>query len=495
MMPFVLLLMVLLLPVSLNAQEFGFGDSDGFGFSDFSSPSVNISGEVKAEIKTYFNDLETADRAREIRMGDIFSGNLNFDASGSSAQGVINLALTPVFNGTSPVEIDEAYVRAFFGPVTITGGLKKLTWGKADSFGPLDLVNPLDYTDLSQISDPLSIKNSRPMLHASWSTGSFSKMEAVFVPWFKGHKFATHGRWTPNQMTNLQKGVAENLTETATGKIGQLMSVGKINEALALKGMLENDLPDMIASYFNESIGGADIYPDTNTLNYAQGGIRFTTTLGSSDLGFQYYTGRLPRPGVIIRIDEDFIDSFLDGPGPDTDKISVHVDYSYFHHLGLDFARVIAGFNLRAEAGANLTNDFDGNDGLVHNPAFVWSLGFDRDLIANINLNLQGTGRVRFFNDRVGSKILDDCEAGGKISSTRITGIVSRKFLRDELELKATALWGIEDGDFLVTPSVSWSRNSVCARLSAGFFGGERDGELGQYRDNSYVKMTLSYTF
>jgi hypothetical protein len=42
---------------------------------------------------------------------------------------------------------------------------------------------------------------------------------------------------------------------------------------------------------------------------------------------------------------------------------------------------------------------------------------------------------------------------------------------------------------------VIWSKNDVTAELSAGFFAGDKDGELGQYRDNSFIKAALGYSF
>jgi hypothetical protein len=77
------------------------------------------------------------------------------------------------------------------------------------------------------------------------------------------------------------------------------------------------------------------------------------------------------------------------------------------------------------------------------------------------------------------------------MTSTRITAILVKKFLRDELELKATTLWGIEDKDFLIIPAVTWTKNDLSLELSVDFFG----GEIGQYRDNSYVKTVLTWKF
>jgi hypothetical protein len=234
-------------------------------------------------------------------------------------------------------------------------------------------------------------------------------------------------------------------------------------------------------------------YPDTSTLRYAQAGLRYTTTVGSSDLGFQYYFGRLPRPVSIISAEP----GFFTAPGTplDMSKVNVAVAYNYYHQIGVDFARVIAGFNLRAEAGANITGDLDGTDGMINNPALVWSLGFDRDLFLGLNANLQGTGSIRLLQNKLGDSPLEDAEAGKDLTSSRITLVLSKKFFRDELELKTTGLWGIEDKDFLIMPGVVWSKNDVTAELSAGFFGGDKAGELGQYKDNNYIKVALGYSF
>ena len=358
-----LVIILFLIPAFAFTQDsFGFGETEsGFGFETTSKLSVNISGEVEAGFTVFIDDFNSGDEIKNTRLGDIFLGSLNFEASNSSAEGVIKLKLRPVFDGTSPLEIDEAYLRAFFGSLTLEGGLRKLSWGKADSYGPLDVINPIDYRDLTKLSDQASVKMARPMLHAAFALSSFSKIEAVFVPWFQGNKFALQGRWAPSQILLLS----------------QLIKV-------------------------------EEHYVDSNkTLEYAQAGARFTTSFGSSDFGMQYYYGRLNRPRVSM--------------GP----TGLSMDYNAYHQIGLDFARVIAGFNLRAEAGANITKDLDGADPEIENPALVWSLGFDKELFS-VNVNIQGNGKVRLFNGKIKDGTAD-CEAGTDLSSARITGIISKK--------------------------------------------------------------------
>jgi hypothetical protein len=169
--------------------------------------------------------------------------------------------------------------------------------------------------------------------------------------------------------------------------------------------------------------------------------------------------------------------------------------YNPYHQIGVDWAQVIAGFNLRAEAAANITEDPSGDDGAVYNPSIAWSLGFDRDLVWGINLNLQCNETIRLFNSRVGGSAQTDIEAGTDITTTRITASLSKKILRDELEIKASCLWELESGAVLIMPALVWTKGDVAVELSGGIFAGDADGLFGQFRDNSFVKAAITYTF
>jgi hypothetical protein len=431
---------------------------------------IAINGEVSAEFLGFVNDFDSWTALNAAKLGDVFSGALRFSASGSAADAVINLNLSPA---ASPVTIDEAYARASFGPVDIEGGLRKLTWGRADSYGPLDVINPLDYPDLTKMSDPMSVKLARPLVRVSWGIGSFSKLEGVFVPAFQGHRFALDGPWAPSQITEITA-MVPSLAESLKA------SLGPTPPSLVLDSLDQWRDDFTIAGYYQQRKEG---------LAYAQAGLRFTTTAGSSDLGVQYYYGRLFRPELSIRIDK-YLASF------DPEKI-LSVDYNSYHQIGVDFARVIAGFNTRAEAALNITEDLAGDRPDIYNPSVAWSAGFDRDIIAGINVNLQAVETIRLFHDKIGSDPLlaIDTEDGKDPTSTRLTLILSKKFFRDKLELKALGLWDIEDMGFLAMPGIVYSSNDVSVELTYGAFGGERDSELGQYRDNHFVKTVLTYSF
>jgi hypothetical protein len=469
------------------------GDDFGFGFGgEASSPSpapafagVRIGGEASAALLGFVDDFDSWASLNAAELGDVFSGALRFSASGSAADAVINLNLAL---GASPVSIDEAYARAYFGPVNLEGGLRKLTWGRADSYGPLDVINPLDYTDLTAISDPMKVKLARPLLRLSWGIGSFSKLEGVFVPGFRAHRFALEGPWAPSQITGLSGALSTMLAAYAA----QAMGSGMFTDAQQrnLSGKLNT---------FMAAVKPQDLYRDSEPgLEYAQAGLRFTTSIGSSDFGAQYYYGRLPRPAINIQVKPGFIVPNADGAtvAVDPNQLTLGMDYNSYHQIGVDHARVIAGFNTRAEAAINLTEDLEGDRPGVYNPSVAWSAGFDRDLFAGINLNLQAAETIRLFHDKIGDDPMAiDTEDGKELTSTRLTLILSKKFFRDKLEFKAVGLWDIEDPGFLIMPGISYGSNGVSLELRGGIFGGEKDSELGQYRDNHFVKTVLTYSF
>ena len=420
---------------NIYAQDFGFGfgDEDTIGITN-NAAAVSVGGEVSASLLGYADDFSNG--MDQTRLGDVFSGKLNFSAGTSFADGVINLKLRPTMQ---PVSIDEGYVRAFFGNLEIEGGLRKLTWGKADSFGPLDVINPLDYSELTDLSDSMNLKIARPLIHASYRVGSFSKIEGVFVPFFEPLRYATEGRWVPAQMAELSQ--------------YQAMGVPVTQE-------------------------------DTSTLKYLQAGARYTTTIGPADFGLQYYYGRLTRPAVTMTF-----------APPSPMPTAINFAYNPYHQIGVDWAQVLFGFNARAELALNLTGDLSGDDGSVHNPALLGALGFDRDLVWGINLNFQCNESIRLMNSKIGNNPMLDIEADTDMTSTQIIAALSKKFLRDELEARFAVLCGIEDGDFLFIPSFTWVKDAVSVELSCGIFGGNKDGQFGQYKDNSFVKVALMYSF
>jgi hypothetical protein len=223
--------------------------------------------------------------------------------------------------------------------------------------------------------------------------------------------------------------------------------------------------------------GMTKVFPNPS-LEYAQAGLRFTTTLGPADFGAQYYYGRLSSPVI----------SMIPGTSP-----TVYFDYNPYHQIGLDYAQVIAGFNIRAEAAANITRDIAGDNGKIYNPALAWSFGFDRILFADITLNMQANETIRLMDSKISNNT--DIEAGKDITATQVTASISRSFLRGDLEAKIAGIWEIEAADFVIAPILTWKKGGISIDFLIGIFGGDTTGPLGQYHNNNFVRLGIAYTF
>jgi hypothetical protein len=537
-------LFVLSLPFpALSAQE-------GFGFGAVPADAAAPSGAVKAGGSIEFvgsAPIDALDDIGTVVPGDMARAAVSLDATGSGAEATLRLELSRALLAESPARIiDEAAVRIFSGPLALEGGLLKASWGKADSQGPLDVLNPRDNTDLA-VTDEMERKMAVPMLKASLALGERSRLEAVVLPGFEPDRIAFDGPWMPKAIGKIKTAaysriyrganptanngagdglyyyyyasagssayaVAYSAAYSATyapaydaayaqayaaalgaGAPADQAAVSAMTAAASAAGAAAAAQASSAASTASaqaataqaaviEAQAGAATdarlaslmaYPDTDSLEHFQGGLRFTTTIAGADLGLQYFYGFLPTPAM--------------------DYSTYAVSFNRYHQAGADFATVLAGFNVRAEIAANLTRDLEGDDPAVYNPALAFSVGFDRGLFAGLNLNLQYAGTYRLLDEGITSSL--DIEADADILSTQVTAVLSQSLFKDTLEWRATLLWGVEEGDYLVVPSLAIKVGDAAIELSAGIFGGESDGDLGQFEGSSYLKVGMKYRF
>ncbi|MDR1025303.1 MAG: hypothetical protein LBL56_06200, partial [Treponema sp.] len=289
----------LLLGPVLGAQDYWFDESEDAYAAE--SPGFKTGGELTAGLLVFPGELN--DKAGAVDWGSMVSAKLNFNAAAPNAEAALHFNLSPrtIRNLTetssnlfwTPMIIDELYLRAFLGPLTLETGLRKLAWGRADIQGPLDVTNPLDYTDLTNVGDTMGRKIARPMIHASLPLGSVSRLEGVFIPNFQGHRYSLDqgDLWYPRAITDNRR---DTMIDALAGELAQSPLAGLLPSVIP---MINSAAADMVLTQKN--------LPETQGLEYAQGGLRFTTTLGPADLGAQYYSGHLFRPSFTLKGTDD----------------------------------------------------------------------------------------------------------------------------------------------------------------------------------------------
>ena len=420
-----------------------FGQDFGFAAEDEDAPGSSrsgISGWIDIGAAAPFASFGDPSA---ISLGDLAASRIEFSWDSGKFGATAALMVSKSRIASDPASLVDTAVLSYFGEkFWFEGGLMKLSWGRADSQGPLDVTNPLDLRDLT-VSDPLERKIAMPMLRARYSLNQASALEAVFIPSFAGHRMALDGIWAPAALKSL----------------AVMVQPGKVLAAAT-----------------------EDLVPRT-TLNNFQAGARFSASLVSVDLGLQYFYGFLPTPAASV---------LIKGPPGDPNN-DVSFSYNRYQQVGADFAFVAAGFSFRGEVAANLTGDLAGSDPEVYNPAIAYSLGFDRDLFGMATLNLQYSGSYRINNGAIVAPL--DIETGKPEFASTLTGMLTRSFFKDKVGLSLGGIWGLSSQDFLLMPKITFVSGDAEASVQAGIFGGLSSGDLGQYAESSYLKVNLRYRF
>ena len=190
-------------------------DFDSFGSfgedesAEGSSSKLEVGADAETEIRAYVDIDEAKAEAVELDLAP--SANLNLKYNGNKSDAEISLKIDENTIKNHPEDvIDEAVLRGYFGNLTLEAGKMKIVWGKGDKLHVLDNFNADDYSNFI-IPDYLDRRISTPMVRAVYSL-PFANMnlEGVYTPLLPVDRFATEGRWTPKQVSELTGKVTSN---------------------------------------------------------------------------------------------------------------------------------------------------------------------------------------------------------------------------------------------------------------------------------------------
>ena len=482
-----------------------FGDdgasSDSFSMGAEASP-ISWSGEAGASPRLFL-DSDYAAEDKPVEMDPYF--RLNFNYSGSVGDVEAKIRLNQRILKDNPEDVlDELVIRAYLGDFVIEGGKMKLVWGKGDKVHVLDNFNSDDYTDFI-FPDYIDRRIAIPMVHVAYNGLMSTRLEFAYAPYMVPTRYATSGVWAP--MTTVWGSYNKAAGAAALFGASQGKTVNPtVNDYLKTYGAAT---PEEAYDMYN------DMTPNTKTLKYGQFGVRATGTVGSFDWGASYYFGRRKDASIdgtqltylMLNTSSSALASGFAAYTGDAGR-SVNdqvIDYDRLQVFGLEGATVLGGFNFRAEFAYNLTDDFDGDDPLVHNNSIAWVFGFDRDLPwNNLNLNIQTQGSyILGYGDVKDNKALgdvdyyttDDWAVDGL--QNRIVLDVTDKWMNEKLKPELKLVWNIERKDVVVMPQISYQLMDGLDVKLAGLYiySDEDDGEFVDFKDNSFIQVGAVYQF
>lgn len=555
-----------------STKSFGekyFGLSDKEIFLDDS-----ISQEAKSKLLKRTTDQSFADSIVENTILDKDAyANLSFDYSGKNTEMSASLVFDAGTIKDNPEDIvDELIVRGYFGNWVVEAGKMKIVWGKGDKLHVLDNFNANNYSDFI-FPDYIDRRLSEIMFRVAYNVPNASniRIEGVFTPSMTADRFATSGPLVPYTMTKLTNGVKTMVMNNLTSSLN---AVASTQEQIALA---EAAAPGSGAIYrsalllnqmeFLESLTAANelnsnpdsLYPDTDSLKYAQAGARITGTLSSFDWGFSYYYGHLKQPSVNQKkyadtiafatpaITSAVVDGLMaDGPagnipltkeGIEEYKTAVaqkyllqngtyldipEINYDKVQIFGFEFAKVLWKFNTRGEIAYNLTEDHTGSNPWIKNNSISWLGGFDIDLpIHNLNVNFQETGSVTLkrnkitnnkkyiFNEatndflKVDYSTYDvDYKSNHKYYSNKLVLNVSDTFLYEKLKTECTTIYVFPTDEWCVQPKITYNViDGMNFVLSGGYiYSNNENGEFynftaGNKKHHNMAFAQLSVTY
>jgi len=414
-------------------------EDEGEGLSSFDTGSdkeqkLNIGGRFRFDTRYYANK----DSFKDSPVSVYPWVTLDFLYQNKNSDLFLALDFTKniLFNDLDNI-IDEAYARLYYKRFDLEIGYMKVVWGPGDETHVIDLLTPMDYTDFVN-QDYLDRKEAEAIFKINWKFTGGSLLELVYEPVFTPDTFPLEGPWVPYNL--------EQLIDT-----------------------LPNGADDII-------------YPITNSLEYGQFAARWSKAPGRLDLGMLYYYGYFREPSI------NYQRLMLEN--------KAYISWDRVHFLGGDLGTVLWGFNTWLEAGYYFTEDWAGDDPLVHNHCLVLLFGFDRDLgISSLNFEFQLRGNYIIHSDKIGP---GDTEynSKGKYTDDILILALRDSYHRDKIRPVVSVAYTIEKGDYIIWPEIEFSlRDDMVMSVMYLEYGGDAETYFGQFDDKDFLEIRFEYKF
>lgn len=337
-------------------------------------------------------------------------------------------------SGSGEVRLGRAFATLYLDDVDILAGQQVVFWGSADALNPVDVINPRDLSD--PLADAAEQKLPTPLLRGIVHAPADVTLDLVLVPVFRP-SILPGERWQPEQPFAPPPGVTV---------VGQAPPVDNRPEA-----ELSNLQYGARATFPINAFSGGDV-----SLSYVHG-IRGTPTVTADVVATD-------TPGEVL--------------------LRPILDYDTFDLVGVDFSLAVAPTVVRGEAAYTRTGDRDGTDPTIGNDAFNAVLGAEYTFPGGVLASLQG----------MADYVSGDAGEAGDLSISAL--LASSYQVNSRVSLEGAWLHTLSDGGGMIRPSLSYRfADGVTGTVNALVLYGREDSELGAFRSNSHVGLSLAYAF
>jgi hypothetical protein len=339
-------------------------------------------------------------------------------------------------NNDIMLRVDDAYGKLYVKRGEVTMGYSKVFWGKLDHLSPVDIVNPLDVSQLFLRTERKEAKLAVPLVMASAYLGEMSRLDVMVLPVFK-------------------QGTYDELNE-----ISSPFNIAYVPSPFDTLPV-EEQLP-------SKTIGN---------MEYSG---RFSSVFREIDWSLYYFHGFGDFPLYTLTY---HYDPLIHESIPDSIKAE-YVTYSMF---GYDFEFVWGKWGIRGEGALFTDQGFQKKGTLDYIEGDSIALGFGADRsFGDTYLNVSALYQ-KIFTD-------DDIEA--RRDEITLLGNLERSFSYETKMLKLFSIFNTMSHSIFLkgTCSVNLIEN-LWADVSIGLFDGKEKDTLGRFKDSDFFAITCTYHF
>ncbi len=397
--------------------------------------SVHLGGEVKATFGVAFDGtLPIAASCLTLRAnGDVGSGVFPDASYEAELVGCYDAA-----TGLADVHLGKAFATVYLGDIDLMVGQQVAFWGSTDAVNPEDVLNPRDLS--YPVADPAEQRIPVPMIRAIVHDRTDGlKLDLVVIPVFRA---------------SVQPGPAWQGAASAGASLPPGVTV--VGQAPT-----ENHLPE--AKLANVQFGARA----TLDLDVLSGG----------DVSVAYVHGIRTTPTASVDV--------VPTATPGQILLQPVLDYDRYDLLGADVSLATSYAVFRGEAAYTFTHDPHGTDPTVGNP------GYRAVLEAEHTFASGAVGALEAIAEHT------NADQGQNNGVTEVSSLATVQYdATARLSTQAAWLHDFTDGSGMLRPRVRYTfADGVTGTADLAVFYGRDNSRYGAWRDNSQLRLSLSYAF